>query len=334
MIGGVATVRRGQRRRGTFEITGEVGDVGLGEQDRRVVRAAVGLQAVQHRGRGRAVAGQNREPGHARAQGALAARRRGRDRLAVGRHRGRIADGGEQIGPQGEGPPSGRPAGHLTNRVHKGERVPIGTHRRRGLGRAQHVRHGGGGVAGGEQMVSDARRRCVQRGEALGTEAVQHAAAVGRDRLQQRVADQRVSEPVATEGTFDDQRGESRVETVVGLVLRQAAQTQELVGVEGGARCRDRLQGSPKRGWRACRARRCPGSDRPHRTHRSLGPARQRRTARRRTPPRSGPGSPRPDPAGMTGRGSPSRLGRAGPGSRRRPRCAPAGSPVPARTRR
>ena len=90
--------------------------------------------------------------------------------------------------------------------------------------------------------MADPRRRRVQLDQAAGGVAVDPAPPVGRDVVEERVADQAVAEPVAGARRLDDQRGEGVVEVVERLLLRQAGERDELVGVERRADHRHALQ--------------------------------------------------------------------------------------------
>ena len=80
--------------------------------------------------------------------------------------------------------------------------------------------------------MADAGRRGVQLDQAAGGVAVDPAPPVGRDVVEQRVADEAVAEAVAGARRLDDQRGEGVVEVVERLLLGQPGQRDELVGVE------------------------------------------------------------------------------------------------------
>ena len=86
---------------GGVEVGGEVGDVGLGEQDLGVV-LAVHADAVEGGGGGGDVAGHDRGARQAGAELGLDGGRCAVEGVAIGPDGGRVADGQQEVGPQGE----------------------------------------------------------------------------------------------------------------------------------------------------------------------------------------------------------------------------------------
>ena len=130
------------------------------------------------------------------------------ERLPVGRRGHRVADRVQQVAPQREGRRPVGPGGVRTDGVDQRQSVAVRADGRVGLGRAQQVGHGVARLARLEEVVPDAGSGRIELDQALGGVAVDPAATVRRHVVEQRIADEPVSEPVAGARGFDHQRGE------------------------------------------------------------------------------------------------------------------------------
>ena len=142
---------------GGVEVGGEVGDVGLGEQDLGVM-LAVPSDAVEGGRRGGDVAGHDRGARQAGAELRLGRGRCAVEGVAIGPDRRRIADGEQQVGPQGEEAVAVLGSDVGADRLDHLEGVPVGADGGGGLGGLQVVGRRPPGLAGFEEVVADPRR--------------------------------------------------------------------------------------------------------------------------------------------------------------------------------
>ena len=99
-------------------------------------------------------------------------------------------------------------------------------------------------IAGLNEMMADAAGRSVQFLQRGGRLTVQRSGLRGRYAGEQRFAEHAVPEGVTDVGPDEQPMSERRVENVVGLILRQSADADELVRVERGPDDRRRGTGS------------------------------------------------------------------------------------------
>ena len=192
-----------------------------------------GSSPSQRRGHRLQVAGHHRALRQADAQAAGRLGRGAVERLAVGRCGHGVADGVEQVGPQRE---RGRPVlAHGVGpdrvdegRARRGRRRPRPRSRPPAGGRARPRRRRRTPAGGGR--CGPGRRRA--RSSRLAASRWMRRRRWGGTSSSERVADELVAEPVAGARRLDDQRGEGVVEAGVGLLLGQAGEGDELVGVE------------------------------------------------------------------------------------------------------
>ena len=177
----------------------------------------------------------------------MVAGRGGLEGLAVGDGGGRVANGHEQIAAQDEqlGPVRARGVG--AHRLQQFQGVAVGPEAGLDLRRPQHERHRPLRIAGVEQVVTDHRRRGVERLQSGGGVAMHLAAAMRGKIGQEGVPHEPVPEAIAGLRGFDDAGGQRRVEVTERLVVGRARQRDELIGVERGADDRDALEGVARR---------------------------------------------------------------------------------------
>ena len=164
------------------------------------------------------------------------------ERFAIGGGGRRVADRHQQVGAQDEQPGPVVAGGVGADGLDELEGVTVGAEGGAGLGGAQHLGDGADRVAGGEEMVADASRRRAELGQPRRGVAVDAAAPVRGELLEQRVADERVAEAVADGLRLDEPGGDGGVEVVVGVGGGEPGQGDELVGVERRAGDGDALQ--------------------------------------------------------------------------------------------
>ena len=238
--------------RARVEVGAEPRQVALREEDLGVVGAAAESHAVEGGGGGVEVAGHDRGTRQAGAQDRPPVGRCAVERFAAGADRGRVAESDEQVGAELQQPGTLAAGGGRPHALDQVQGVAVRPDRRGSFGRAQDVRNSRDGFAGFEQVMADLRWGGADATQAGGCVGVDAPAAVGWNVIEQRLADQAVTEPVAGGGAFDEIGSEGRIEVVegVGFVL-EPTHGGEPVGVEGGADDGDALQDLASGGWDA-----------------------------------------------------------------------------------
>ena len=122
------------------------------------------------------------------------------------------------------------------------EGVAVGADGSLPLGCSQQMWGGRSGVAGFDQVVAHSCRRRAQRLEMHSSVAVDAAAPMGRHIGGQGVTDQAVPELVVRSRVLDDAGVKSGIEMGEGVVIGQAGERHELLGIESRAEHGDPLQ--------------------------------------------------------------------------------------------
>ena len=172
-------------------------------------------------GRGVYVAGKQRGAGQAGAEESPAVAVGQLDGVPVGDGGGGVAQREQQVGPQRQGPSSEGALDVGLDPLDEFEGVAVGADGGLALGGSDQVGGGGGGVAGFDEVVTDAGRRRAQGFQTGGGVAVDPAAPVGGDIGRQGVTDQAVPELVVGAGVGDDPAAEGGVEMGEGVVVGQ-----------------------------------------------------------------------------------------------------------------
>ena len=196
---------------------------------------------VEGDGRGFQIAGECCCPGQPGAQPRTVGRIRGEaEGVSVGIHRPGIGTGHQEIGAQREQPRQVRALRPRPDGLQRRQGLPVGAERGRRFRCPQHPSHRRGLIPRLHQVVTDPGGRTVQRLERRRRLTVQSPYLGGQEPVQQGISQHGVPELVAGIGPNEQPVRECDIKDGVGLVLCQAGDLQEFVGVESAADDRGR----------------------------------------------------------------------------------------------